>query len=103
MEGQRTAKVDSLISDFDLKEEVSDVDTDEMVTDTDEIVTDTTTSDEESSTQFCPLSSGPVRTARTVQRYPSVDEWLLGWLQHYHIFYIYKSFRTINKCVFRGG
>ena len=77
MEGKRSDGVDSLINNCDLKEEVSDDDTDNL---SDDKVTDTTLSEEDSSTQFCSLSSGPVRNARTFQRHPSVDEWLLGWL-----------------------
>ena len=67
MEGQGTAGVDSLISDCDLKEEVTDDDTCNM---SDEKVTDTTASDKESSRQFCSISSSPVRNARTFQIHP---------------------------------
>ena len=76
MEEEVTNANASFVSNCEFKEEVSEVDTD-ILSDEKEI----TSSDEESSTQLCSLSSGQRRNVRSFQRHPSVDEWLLGRIQ----------------------
>ena len=71
-----TNGINSFVSNCEFIEEVSEVATD-ILSDEKEI----TSSEEESSTQLCSLSSGQRRNVRSFQRHPSVDEWLLGRIQ----------------------
>ena len=93
MEAEVTNVNNCFVSNCDLKEEVSEVDTD-IPSDEKEI----TSSDEESSTQLCSLSSGQRRNVRSFQRHPSVDEWLLGMFLRVIMIVLYKCCsRTFNK------
>ena len=76
MEEEVTNVNNSFVSNYESTEEVTEVATD-ILSDEKEI----TSSEEESSTQLCSLSSGQRRNVRSFQRHPSVDEWLLGRIQ----------------------
>eukprot|EP00092_Neocalanus_flemingeri_P061290 GFUD01073649.1.p1 GENE.GFUD01073649.1~~GFUD01073649.1.p1 ORF type:complete len:550 (+),score=146.60 GFUD01073649.1:158-1807(+) len=72
MDGNSRYVIDGLLN---VEDEESEVTTDYL---SDEKGTETTTSDDGSSTQFCSISTGPVKDTRAFQRHPSVDEWLQG-------------------------
>ena len=91
MEAEVTNVNNSFVSNCELEEEVSEVDTD-ILSDEKEI----TSSDEESSNQLCSLSSGQRRNVRSFQRHPSVDEWLLGRGRVIMIVLYKYCSRTIN-------
>jgi hypothetical protein len=93
MEAEVTNVNNSVVSNCEFKEEVSEVDTDIL---SDE--KDTTSSEEESSTQLCSLSSGQRRNVSSCQRHPSVDQWLLGRFPRVIMIILYICCsRTFNK------